>query len=151
MLLVSSTLDVADPRSVRRRRWSTIATAIVIAALACSGCGPGTTVTSSHAIGSFTGRLAGGPAPDPQVPVDCTWLEDTTGHRLEVFWPSGWEEAFHPARILEPSGAVFAWEGDIVRVTFNADAIGGSVCSPGVPVAAETVELIAASSRPPSP
>jgi hypothetical protein len=108
-------------------------------------------MTSSHAIGSFTGRLGGGPAPDPQVPVDCTWLEDATGHRLIVFWPSDWEEASDPVRILEPSGAVFAQEGDIIRVTFNADAIGGSVCTPNVPVAAETVELIAARPMPSAP
>jgi hypothetical protein len=129
------------------RRWSRIA----LIAFACSACGPGTSVTSSHAVGSFTGRLVGDSAADPQVPVDCTWLEDTTGRRLVVFYPSGWDEAFHPTRILDASGAVFAREGDILRVTFNADGIGGSVCSPGMPVAAETVELIATSPGSPAP
>lgn len=101
-------------------------------------------VTSSHEIASFTGRVVSGQATNSDFEFECLWLEDATGRRLEVMYPPGWDELHSPARILDPSGEVFAREGDLVRVTYIADGIGASACSPGIPVAAETVERVPA-------
>lgn len=122
-----------------------MAAAIALPVLVCSACISGTEVTSSHEIASFTGRVVSGSAMASDVDFDCIWLEDATGRRLEVIYPPGWDERFRPTRILDASGAVFAREGDLIRVTYIADAIGGSVCSPGTAVGAETVERVAPS------
>lgn len=132
-------------------RHMAIAIVLAMVVVAPSACMPGRLVSSSHATGSFTGRVVSGHAADSDVQVDCTWLEDETGRRLAVIYPDGWDEAFRPTRILDASGAVFAREGDLVRVTFIDDGIGETVCSPGKPVAAETIELVAGAQQPVSP
>ncbi len=58
------------------------------------------------------------------------------------------DERFNPTRILDATGAVFAREGDLVRVTYILEGTGESACSLGTPVAAETVERVAASPEP---
>jgi hypothetical protein len=72
--------------------------------------------------------VVSGPATDPDPSFDCTWLEDATGHRVVVIYPPGWDERFNPTRILDATGAVFAVEGDLVRVTYVPEGIGASAC-----------------------
>lgn len=108
-----------------------------------AACIPGTVVTSSHEIASFTGRVVTGPATESDFQFECMWLEDAAGRRLVVMYPSGFEERFSPPRILDATGEVFAREGDLIRVTYITDGIGESACSPGIPVLAETVERVA--------
>ena len=122
---------------------SILAAALAVSVFAGAACISGTLVTSSHEIASFTGRVVSGPATNSEFPFECTWLEAVSGRRLEVMYPPGWDERFSPTRILDAAGAVFAREGDFLRVTYIADGIGESACLPGIPVAAETVERIA--------
>lgn len=47
------------------------------------------------------------------------WL----GERREAMvWPDGWRVAFNPTRLIDPSGEVFALEGDFLRVGGGLDA-----------------------------
>jgi hypothetical protein len=106
-----------------------------------AGCIPGTVVTTSHEIASFAGRVVSGSATHGTTTFDCTWLDDGSGRRLQVIYPPGWDDRFNPTRIIDATGAVFAREGDLIRVTYVTDGIGESVC-PGLTVAAETVERV---------
>jgi hypothetical protein len=79
------------------------------------------------------------------------WLEDPSGRRVDVFWPSGWDVGFHPLRLLDDRGQVVAREGDELAVLGPTDGIGDSICSPGAIFLAEQVEVLSrAGSAPPA-
>jgi hypothetical protein len=111
---------------------------LVVAAVLVSSCG-GTLVTSSAATVTFTGRLGGGLSSGPD-PVDCSWLQDDAGRRVEVIYPERWDLRFRPLEVVDPAGRVFARAGDELRVTGPGGGIGGSICSTGLPFVAVTVE-----------
>ena len=82
--------------------------------------------------------------------IDCIWLVDGSGRKAEIMsFPDGWTQRTVPLEILDPSGRVIAREGTLLRVTFNADAIGETLCAPGTPLSAQTVEAIESLSPPP--
>jgi hypothetical protein len=117
----------------------------------CGACVPGYQVTSGGEIASFTGRLASGRAEFDGAMFDCDWLIGADGRRLTLIYPPGLEQAYHPFRLLDASGKVFAEEGDILRITYVTGGSGESVC-PGEVQAAETVERVNAARTPrPSP
>jgi hypothetical protein len=58
-------------------------------------------------------------------------LPDRMGHRLQ------------PLRLLDAAGRLIAREGDKIRVTGRADDFGVSLCAPGKPLSAETIEVLA--------
>ena len=117
---------------------------ILLAALglsALSACVPGYEVTSGGDVASFTGRLVAGRGTFEGDTFDCHWLVSADGRRLTVIYPSGWDQRYHPFRLLDAAGRVFAEEGDVLHITYVTGGIGGSVC-PGEVQAAETVELL---------
>ena len=79
------------------------------------------------------------------------WLEEPSGRRVNVFWPDGWDQEFHPLRLLDGTGRVVAGEGDLLTVTGPVDGIGDSICSPGVIFMAENVAVVARASLGPAP
>lgn len=120
-------------------------------ALALSACVGGYTVTSTHTVGTLEGRLEAGVVEWDDMVVDCIWLVDGSGQKTGIMsFPDGWTQRTAPLAILDPSGRVIAREGVMLRITFNADAIGESLCAPGTPRVVLTVEVIESLS-PPSP
>ena len=111
------------------------------------GCIGGTIVTSSPAIATLEGRLASGIVELDGNSVDCTWLIDRNGRKFDVV-VRGLDSQYLPLRLLDETGRVAAREGDWLSVSYNADAIGDSICSPGVFIVADSFELL--SSPPPS-
>lgn len=111
------------------------------------GCSPGRTVEQTHPAFVFVGRLEAGRSPQGS---DCAWLVSASGDRLEVFYPDGWNVEFNPVRLTDPTGHLFAREGDLVRVTGPGDAIGESICSSGPPLPATSVENLAVANSPSS-
>jgi hypothetical protein len=122
----------------------------LVTAVAIAGCVGGVTVTSTHQFGAMTGHLVGGLSPDGGE-VACMWLEDQTGRRVDVIWPDGWDQAFHPLRLLDDSGQIVAREGDVLTVSGPADGVGDSMCSPGAIFVAEQVEIVARAGVAPEP
>jgi len=115
---------------------------LLSAVVAAVGCVGGTTVTSTHTIGSLTGTLIAGVVEWEGEPLDCVWLEDPSGRRFDLFFPSDWDQRLHPLRIVDWTGREIAREGDVLRVTYNADGIGESLCSPEIPIVPITVEKV---------
>jgi hypothetical protein len=118
------------------------ATLLAIGLVSVSGaCVPGYQVTSGEEIATFTGRLMAGRAEFDGNAFDCDWLIGADGRRLTLIYPTGFEPRYHPFRLLDASGEVFAEEGDVLRITYVTGGIGESVC-PGEVQAAETVERV---------
>jgi hypothetical protein len=115
--------------------------ALILVAVSLLGCGGGYLATSSRSFGSFTGRLLAGVSPGVDH-VDCAWLEAKSGQRVEVMYPSSWDVRFHPVRVIDPSGRVFAHGGDQLQVTGPTDGIGASMCTADRPFQAETVVMV---------
>ena len=121
---------------------------LAVAALCCLvlsgsvGCVPGATETTRRELTVVVGQLVSGRSDDGEF--RCVWLQDDTGHRTEVIFFDGWDYVFDPLRLVDTSGNVVAREGDWIRVTGPADRLGASVCSPGPPLPADTVEVLAA-------
>jgi hypothetical protein len=115
---------------------------LAIGLVSVSGaCVPGYQVTSRGETATFTGRLVAGRAEFDGDVVDCDWLIGADSRRLTLIYPSGFEPRYHPFRLVDASGDVFAEEGDILRITYVTGGIGESVC-PGEVQAAETVERV---------
>jgi hypothetical protein len=110
-------------------------------------CVPGYQVTSGGETATFTGRLMAGRAEFDGDMLDCDWLIGADGRRLTLIYPPGFEQRYHPFRLLDASGEVFAEEGDILRITYVTGGIGESVC-PGEVQAAETVERVSPAPTP---
>jgi hypothetical protein len=117
----------------------------LVTLVAIARCSGGMTVTSSQRMGSLTGHLIGGRSPGGGD-VECMWLEEPSGRRVDIFWPDGWDQDFDPLRLSDGTGRVVASEGDVLTVTGPVDGIGDSICSPGVVFLAETVEIVARTS-----
>jgi hypothetical protein len=115
---------------------------LAIGLVSVSGaCVPGYQVTSRGETATFTGRLVAGRAEFDGNMLDCDWLIGADGRRLTLIYPPDLEQRYHPFRLLDASGEVFAEEGDILRITYVTGGIGESVC-PGEVQAAETVERV---------
>jgi hypothetical protein len=115
---------------------------VAIGLVSVSGaCVPGDQVTSGGETATFTGRLVAGRAEFEGSMFDCEWLIGADGRRLTLIYPSGFEPRYHPFRLVDASGEVFAEEGDILRITYVTGGIGESIC-PGEVQAAETVERV---------
>ena len=106
-----------------------------------SGCIGGTIVTSSPRIATLEGRLASGTVEMDGNSFDCTWLIDRDGRKFEVAI-RGLESHYLPLRLLDETGRVAAREGDWLSLSYNADAIGDSICSPGVFIVAYSFEVL---------
>ena len=46
------------------------------------------------------------------------WLGE---QRAAMIWPEGWRVAFNPTRLIDPSGEVFAVEGEYLKVGGGLD------------------------------
>jgi hypothetical protein len=113
---------------------------VIAVPLVLSACAGGSVVTSTHAIGTVEGRLEAGTVEWQDMSVDCVWLVDAAGRKFDLMGlPDGWTQRTDPIRIFDRSGREIAREGAILRITFNADAIGETLCAPGKPLVAETV------------
>jgi hypothetical protein len=120
---------------------------VCVMPLMLAACIGGTTVASTHTVGTVEGRLEEGIVQWEDLSVDCTWLVDASGQRFDVMsFPDGWTQRTEPLRIFDPTGREIAREGDVLRITFNADAIGETMCSAGVPLIAESVVVLASRS-----
>jgi hypothetical protein len=127
----------------RISRWNRVA--VVLVGFMAAGCfvAGGSIVTEPpQPTVVVIGRFAAGPT-DAADPVMCEWLEDDNGNRTFVIYPTGWDVAYEPLRLLDGGGRVIAREGDKIRVTGRADDFGVSLCAPGKPLSAETVEVLA--------
>lgn len=87
------------------------------------------------------GRLASGIVALDGNSVDCTWLIDRDGRKFDVAI-RGLESHYQPLRLVDETGRVAVREGDWLRVSYNADAIGDSICSPGVFIVADSFETL---------
>ncbi len=115
--------------------------AVLVVVLLLAGCVGGTLVTSSPRIATLEGHLASGIVDMDGNSVDCTWLIDRNGRRFDLAI-RGLESRFQPLRLVDENGRVAAREGDWLSVNYNADAIGDSICSPGVFIVADSFELL---------
>lgn len=113
------------------------AIALVVSVYACDN--TGTTVTSTHRIDLLLGRLVTGVTSGPEH-FDCVWLEEDSGKRVELSYPSGWDVEFHPFKLIDDRNTVVATEGDRLEVRVLADAIGASDCSTDPPLPAISVQ-----------
>ena len=139
------------PVSIALRLRRALPSALLLVTLAAiAGCTGGMTVTTTHRLGHLTGHLIGGRSPDGGD-VECMWLEEASGRRVDVIWPDGWDQDFDPLRLFDTTGRVVAGEGDTLTVTGPIDGIGDSICSPGVIFLAETVEVVVRASIGPAP
>jgi hypothetical protein len=117
---------------------------VIAMPLLLSACVGGYLVTSTHAIGTVEGRLEEGVVEWQDMSVDCVWLVDASGRKFDIMgFPDGWTQRTDPLRIFDPTGREIAREGAVLRITFNADAIGETLCAPGKPLVAETVVVLA--------
>lgn len=105
------------------------------------GCIGGTIVTSSPTIATLQGQLASGIVELDGNAFDCTWLIDRDGRKFDVVI-RGLESRYQPLRLVDETGHVVAREGDWLSVSYNADAIGDSVCSPGVFIGADSFDVL---------
>lgn len=117
------------------------AAASLLLAVSLAGCIGGTLVTSSPTIATLDGRLASGVVDLEGNPIDCTWLIDGDGRKIDLV-VRGLDARYSPLRLIDVTGRVAAREGDRLRVSYNADAVGDSVCSPGVLIVAESFEVL---------
>ena len=65
-----------------------LAVALLFVAVGCDS--GGTMLSRTPRPATFTGRLQEGVSPAP-ASVECSWLEDASGGRIEVFYPDGWQ------------------------------------------------------------
>ena len=100
-------------------------------------------MTSSPTIATLEGRLTSGIVQMDGNSVDYTWLIDRIGRRFDLAI-RGLESHYQPLRLLDEAGHVAAREGDWLSVNYNADAIGDSICSPGVFIVADSFEVLRA-------
>jgi hypothetical protein len=113
----------------RRRSWTALGAAALVVAVAMTvtvlasrapdkrvPVSPGTTVTYALPSNGWTPGAATMDAafrgPFHAALVDghaCAWLGNT---QKPALWPAGWRVRFNPTELIEPSGHVFASEGD---------------------------------------
>lgn len=67
---------------------------------------------------------------DPDLEGGCAWL-DTGDGRFEVMYPSGYEIAFEPVRLVGPDGDTIAEEGEAVHVRGHVAQDRMSICQVG--------------------
>jgi len=143
MLLIGSMKNAGRTRvrAVIGSCWLVLTSVACLPGYEVTSCVPGGEATSCGEVMSFKGRLVVARAEFEGAAFDCDWLVGTDGRRLAVIYPPGWDQRYGPFRLLDPSGRVFAEEGDVLRITYTTGGIGESVC-PGEVQAAETVELV---------
>jgi hypothetical protein len=128
-------------RLLTRRAGTRFGVGPLLTLFLLSGCAGGTIVTSSPTIETLEGRLVSGILELDGNSFDCTWLVDRHGRKFDLAI-RGLESHYEPLRLVDETGPVAAREGDWLRVSYKADAIGDSVCSPGVFIVGHSFEII---------
>lgn len=123
----------------RNRLLSMAALSVVLMSGSAAGCIPGPVVEETPGPITLEGRLTSGRLGQ----LDCVWLVDDDGHRVEIRYPAGWRVHLDPVRLVDPAGRVVAREGDLIAVG-GPDREGRSICGPDFFVA-DTVTVVAAS------
>jgi hypothetical protein len=116
---------------------------VTVLVTACVG---GYVVTTTPTIATLEGRLTSGVVDFVGKPFECTWIVDRNGKKFDLV-VDGHDSRYDPLRLIDSGGRVAAREGDWLRVRYNADAIGDSICSPGVFIVAESFDLLASPDR----
>ena len=113
--------------------------ALALSLLFLVGCIPGHTVEEPmFGEVTVTGTLTG----VHTQAEECVWIIDRTGRNFELWWlPTGWSVAYEPIRLIDPAGAIFARERDMLRVS-GPGGVGESGCAPGSPLAVEHIEKL---------
>lgn len=71
--------------------------------------------------------------------VDCAWIEESSGRRVEVFWPDRWRTEFHPLAIYDENGVKAVSGGGAVILSGFFGEVGASLCTTGALFNAEKV------------
>ena len=115
--------------------------ALVVSMLLLVSCIPGHTVEEPMpGLGevTVTGTLTG----VRTQAEECVWLIDGTGRKFDLWWlPTGWSVDYEPIRLIDPAGAIFAREGDMLRVS-GPGGVGESGCASGPPLVVEHIERL---------
>lgn len=103
---------------------------VMLLALLLVACGEDAAVTPPPDEPEPTGMLEGTLSGDAQLEGGCAWLETDDG-RYEVLYPTGYEVAFDPLRLLGPDGETVAEEGEAVTVRGTEASDMVSACQVG--------------------
>lgn len=96
-----------------------VATALVAALL--MGCDRrGFRVTDAPPRKTLSGVLVGG----SMNGVDCAWVEEPSGRRVEVSWPDRWRTEFEPLAIHDQNGVLVIRGGDAVAIVGYVGEVG---------------------------
>lgn len=101
------------------------------------GCASGRIVEETYpkpADLTVTGTLAG----VSTQAEECLWVIDRAGAKFSLVLPRGWSVAYKPVRLTDPNGALFAEDGDTLRV-FGPTVFGETMCAPGPPFIVEQI------------
>lgn len=133
---------VSGAVGVAARRFLGPFVAIVLVTVLIVGCdNAGNTATSTPLLRTISGRLGSGSSSGPEH-VDCEWVITDRGEKVEVIFPDGWRVEFHPLRVIDTKGNIFATAGDRLQVLASVGGIGSSLCTDGYPVPAISVRRI---------
>ena len=61
--------------------------------------------------------------------VDCAWIQEPSGRRVEVFWPDRWSIQFDPLAVYDEKGIQVIRAGDAVSLSGYFAEVGASLCS----------------------
>jgi len=117
-----------------------VASAGLVVSLLLVGCVPGYTVEETYpepAELTLTGTLAG----VRSQAEECLWLIDRARTKFHLVLPTGWSVAYGPVQLTDPAGALFAKDGDLLRVS-GPTVIGESSCSSRPPFIVERIERL---------
>ena len=123
-----------------RARCARLVAGLAISLLLLVGCIPGHTVevTIPEQVElTVTGTLAG----ERTQARECVWLIDRAGQKFDLVLPTGWSVAYNPVRLTDPSGRIFAGDGDALRVS-GPTVIGETMCASGPPFIVEHIEKL---------
>jgi hypothetical protein len=114
------------------RTWSVVALVLAVS----TGCVTGRVVEATPERLTLVGTLDGIGTQTRQ----CAWLVHD-GVKTDVVWPAGWRVDFDRVQVFDASGALFAREGDRLRLV-GPNVAGASDCSTSPPFVARSVDLL---------
>lgn len=100
-----------------------MAALVAISVMGCSR--DGFPLTDAPTTQVLSGVLVGGSVDG----VDCAWIQEPSGRRIEIFWPDRWSLEFDPLAIYDENRAPVISAGDSVSLSGYFAEVGASLCS----------------------